>query len=64
MNSRDKKMTVQRIKADSELLTTCDKCGSVMITRKIITKNGNTEGTVKFIKVTQCIVCRHWRPCK
>ena len=38
-------------------LLTCDKCGSVMITRKLATKNSNK---VKFIQINQCVVCRHY----
>ena len=36
-------------------LLTCDKCGSVMITRKLATK---TSDKVKFIQINQCVMLK------
>ncbi|MFX1411449.1 MAG: hypothetical protein ACFFA6_13945 [Promethearchaeota archaeon] len=50
-------MAAQKIKTNE--LHICDKCGNVMITRKIA-NNHSKEKT--FEKVLQCIVCRYWIP--
>ena len=36
---------------------TCHKCGFNMIDRKLSIKN---NGNVKYIKIRQCSICRHW----
>ncbi|MFX0022260.1 MAG: hypothetical protein ACFE9S_08025 [Candidatus Hermodarchaeota archaeon] len=38
-------------------LAICNKCGNVMVNRKIRVNHSNEVG---FQKVLQCIVCRHW----
>ncbi|MFX1302219.1 MAG: hypothetical protein ACFE9X_02555 [Promethearchaeota archaeon] len=48
-------MTVRKLKPKDLIL--CEKCGNVMITRKIRTNNSNK---IEFQKVLQCIVCRYW----
>ena len=48
-------MSVRKLKPKD--LTLCNKCGNVMITRKIRTPNSNE---IEFQKVLQCIVCRYW----
>ncbi len=53
-------------KTEQKALIMCKKCGSPMITRMIVEKNGETKTIIrtqmKFIKIHQCIVCRHWAP--
>jgi hypothetical protein len=60
MDDRKRKMATQ--KAKQKALTFCKKCGSVMIQRMIAEKNGSKKSPAKFIKIYQCIVCRHWAP--
>ncbi|KKK45198.1 MAG: hypothetical protein Lokiarch_11850 [Candidatus Lokiarchaeum sp. GC14_75] len=48
-------MTARKLKPKD--LTICDKCGNVMITKKIRTNNSNR---VEFQNIMQCIVCRFW----
>lgn len=50
------KLASQKVKINGSLKT-CEKCGSIMVSRILIMKNG--KGTKKQ-KVYQCIVCRHW----
>ena len=57
---RDQNMAAQKVKTQSSNLENCDKCGSIMAIRKIAMKNGGTE--VKWVKIFQCIVCKHWIP--
>ncbi|MFW9999338.1 MAG: hypothetical protein ACFE9Q_08025 [Candidatus Hodarchaeota archaeon] len=38
-------------------LTLCEKCGNVMVNRRI---RNNNSSEVTFQKVLQCIVCRYW----
>ncbi|MHA2006646.1 MAG: hypothetical protein ACXABO_09165 [Promethearchaeota archaeon] len=40
-------------------LTICNKCGNVMITRKIRSNHHSHE---EFQSIMQCIVCRFWKP--
>jgi hypothetical protein len=49
-------MTVQKAKA-CNIMHICNKCGSSMIERMIAFKNSEK---VKFVKILQCKVCRHW----
>ncbi|MHA1150367.1 MAG: hypothetical protein ACTSR8_19280 [Promethearchaeota archaeon] len=49
-----------KVKAVKEI-TLCNKCGSVMIMRKITERNGSKNGTAKLVTILQCIVCRHWK---
>ncbi len=57
-----KNMATQKAKSQSQrsMLHSCDKCGSVMAVRKIAMKNGGEE--LKWVKIFQCIVCKHWIP--
>ena len=50
-------MASSKQKLTAKGLLICDKCGSVMITRKLATKNSDK---VKFIQINQCVVCRHY----
>ncbi|MBY9005860.1 MAG: hypothetical protein KGD63_03795 [Candidatus Lokiarchaeota archaeon] len=36
---------------------TCNKCGFGMIDRKL---SINNHGAVKYIRIRQCSICRHW----
>ncbi|MHA2474154.1 MAG: hypothetical protein ACXAES_13075 [Promethearchaeota archaeon] len=44
-------------KLKSKDLVLCNKCGNVMVERKIRTHNSNE---IEFQKVMQCIVCKFW----
>ncbi|MFX1328475.1 MAG: hypothetical protein ACFE91_10130 [Promethearchaeota archaeon] len=48
-------MSAHKLKPKDLIL--CNKCGNVMITRKIRTNNSNK---LEFQKIHQCIVCRYW----
>lgn len=56
-----KKEIHQENKIEKKVIT-CNKCGSVMIKRRIVAKNGSNNGRVKLIEILQCKTCRHWRP--
>ena len=42
--------------SDKTGLQLCEKCGSVLVNRMLILKNGRKQ------KIYQCIVCKHWFP--
>ncbi|TXT63406.1 MAG: hypothetical protein BAJALOKI1v1_730004 [Promethearchaeota archaeon] len=44
-------------KSNFEDLEECEKCTSQMITRKIPIKE---NGSFKWQKIRQCILCKHW----
>jgi len=46
-------------KLKSKDLAICNKCGNVMITRKIRMNHSSEE---EFQTINQCIVCRFWTP--
>ena len=49
-------MSAHKLKPKDLLL--CNKCGNVMIIRKIRTNNSKE---IEFEKIHQCIVCRFWK---
>ncbi len=48
-------MTARKIKIQEAYI--CHKCGFHMIDRKLSVKD---NGSVKYINIRQCSICRHW----
>ena len=48
-------MTAPKTKVQETYI--CHKCGFGMIDRKLSIKK---KGSVKYIKIRQCSICRHW----
>ncbi|MFX1340063.1 MAG: hypothetical protein ACFFDK_15740 [Promethearchaeota archaeon] len=50
-------MAAPKTKSQTKILiSSCDKCGSVMVERMLAIRNSKA-----FIKILQCKVCRHWK---
>lgn len=46
----------QTILNDQIGLKICEKCGSILVNRILILKNGRKQ------RILQCIVCKYWYP--